>query len=218
MITEEFSNLEEPKSEATLKEETKASLYICRHCSHILNLPENELEPLNCERCGQENDPFKPKSVAATVAFALTALILYIPANVFPFMSIELYGNRNSSTIWSGVVSLANDGAWAIAIIVFLASIVIPFLKLLALFYLAFSARKKKNPLLKTKLYHAIEAIGRWSMLDIFILAILVTIMKLGPWTHVEPELGSLLFLGVVICTMIASSQFDPKILWEDEL
>lgn len=192
---------------------------VCKYCAHVIPLASaEEIKEVDCERCGQKTNPYQPKSVAATLAFSLTALILYIPANLYPFMSMKLYGNHSSSTIWGGVVALSEDGSWAIAIVVLLASIVIPFIKLLILFYLSFSARKKENPIFKTKLYHIVEAVGRWSMLDIFILAILVTIMKLAPWTEVEPELGSYLFLGVVIFTMLASGQFDPKVLWADEL
>jgi paraquat-inducible protein A len=169
-----------------------------------------------CPRCGYHNPHPHPKSVAITLAYSLTALILYIPANIFPFMSIELYGNRNTSTIWGGIVTLIESGSWPIAGIVFLASIVIPFLKLIILFYLALTARSKKHPRFKTKLYNIIEAIGRWSMLDIFLLAVLVAILKLGPWTTVEPRIGSLLFAFVVIFTMVASASFDPNLLWEN--
>ncbi len=150
------------------------------------------------------------------MVFSMTALILYIPANLFPFMTIELYGSRNSSTIWGGIVSLAESGSLAIAIIVFLASMLIPFVKLVILFYLT-SFTRQKNPKFNTKLYHMVESIGRWSMLDIFLLAVLVAIMKLGPWTAVEPGIGSLLFAIVVIFTMLASAYFDPQLLWEEE-
>ena len=195
--------------------------YVCKYCSHVIAPAKDPAEgdyEIDCDRCGFKNNPFEPKSVSATLAFAFTALILYVPANLYPFMSMDLYGKHSSSTIWGGVVTLADDGSWAIAIVVLLASIIIPFLKLIILFYLALSAKRKRNSAFKTKLYHVVEAVGRWSMLDIFILAILVTIMKLAPWTQVEPEMGSLLFLGVVMFTMMASAQFDPKVLWEDEL
>lgn len=152
-----------------------------------------------------------------TLAFSFTALVLYIPANIYPFMTIELYGNRNSSTIWSGVVSLFESGAWAVALVVFLASLFIPLLKLAILFYLALSARTKRHPQFKNFLYKMVEAIGRWSMLDIFLLAVLVAVVKLAPWAHVQPEFGSLMFLLVVVFTMLASAYFDPKLLWEEE-
>lgn len=149
-------------------------------------------------------------SARRTLAFSLTALLLYIPANIFPFMTIELYGRRNTSTIWSGIVTLADDGAWFIAIVVFLASLLVPLLKLLILFYLSLTFDRGDQPTLKKRLYDFIEVIGRWSMLDIFLLAILVSMVKLGSWTTVEPELGSILFTLVVIFTMLASAEFKP--------
>lgn len=110
-------------------------------------------------------------------------------------------------------MAIADSGSWAIAIIIFLASILIPLLKLLILFYLAFAANSGRHSEFKVKLYKFVEAIGRWSMLDIFLLAVLVAILKLGPMAHVEPGLGSFMFLLVVIFTMLASAVFDPKIL-----
>ncbi|MBX2988347.1 MAG: paraquat-inducible protein A [Bdellovibrionaceae bacterium] len=191
--------------------------YLCPVCSHSVKVPENRRGAVGCERCGNSEKRLKPKSARLTLAFSLTALVFYLPANLFPFMTIELYGNRNSSTIWGGVVTLTESGSWAIAMIVFLASMVIPLVKLAALFYLSFTARDKKHAKFKTRLYHVVEAIGRWSMLDIFLLAVLVAIMKLGPWTQVVPEIGSLMFALVVVFTMLASAYFDPKLLWEDE-
>jgi paraquat-inducible protein A len=155
------------------------------------------------------------KSLALSMSFSLTAMILYLPANFFPFMSIELYGNRNTSTIWGGIVTLSEGGSWPIALIVFLASIVIPFVKLLILFYLGLTAHNGQHPHWKAKLYNFIEVIGRWSMLDIYLLAVLVAILKLGPWTTVEPQAGSYMFALVVIFTMLASASFDPTTIEE---
>lgn len=148
-----------------------------------------------------------------TISLALTALIFYVPANLFPFMTIELYGRRNSSTIWGGIVSLVEAGSLFIAIIIFLASLVIPLMKLVILFYLAVGTRNLKRARFKTSLYRFVEAIGRWSMLDIFLLAVLVAMMKLGNWTTVTPEPGALMFALVVIFTMLASAYFDPRFI-----
>lgn len=189
---------------------------ICSHCSHR-NAYESSQSELTCERCGHCHRMIRPKSIELTLAFSLTALVLYIPANIYPFMTIEMYGNRNSSTIWSGTVSLFESGAWAVAFVVFMASLFIPLLKLAILFYLALTAHTKKHPQFKNKLYKMVEAIGRWSMLDIFLLAVLVAVVKLAPLAHVQPEFGSLMFLLVVIFTMLASAYFDPKLLWEEE-
>lgn len=192
-----------------------SSYIVCKVCAHPVKVTEGVRSSHICERCGHDTHR-KPKSAQLTLAFSLTALIFYVPANVFPFMTVELYGNRSSSTIWGGIVSLAESGSWFIAIVVFLASLLIPFLKLLILFYLSASAKNKTHPGFKTKLYHFVEAIGRWSMLDIFLLAVLVAMMKLGKFTTVEPEPGAGLFLMVVIFTMLASAYFDPQLLWEN--
>lgn len=149
--------------------------------------------------------------------FTLTALILYVPANLFPFMTIELYGSRNRSTIWSGVESLMDQGSYGVAFIVFLASLLIPTVKLIILFYLALTGANGARAGFKMQLFRFVEAIGRWSMLDIFLLAILVAMVKLGHWAHVQAEVGSLMFALVVVFTMLASRYFDPRILWEGE-
>lgn len=189
---------------------------MCEVCANAVPF-DAETETIACAQCGHKNHRRRPKSAAKTLAYSLTALIFYLPANIFPFMTIELYGSKNSSTIWSGIVSLNEGGSWPIALLVFMASMVIPFVKLAALFYLSFTAKKRAHSKFKTKLYYAIESIGRWSMLDIFLLAVLVAIMKLGPWTSVTPEIGSLMFALVVIFTMLASKNFDPQLLWKEE-
>ena len=169
-----------------------------------------------CERCGHSETHSTTKSVEMTVSLTLTAIIFFIPANLLPFMTIELYGNTNSATIWQGTRSLAESGALFIALVVFLASILIPALKLLILLYISLSSNQEGNLRIKTRLYHFIESIGRWSMLDIFLLAVMVSIMKLGPWTRVEPGPGALFFLLVVIFTMLASSYFDTRLIWKE--
>lgn len=192
--------------------------FFCRNCHHHSHVSTPDDSDWLCDQCGEKNRRRHSNvSIQNTIAYSLTALIFFIPANLFPFMTIEFYGRKNTSTIWEGIISLANNGSWPIALVVFLASLVIPFLKLVILFYLALTSTSYKNSKFKTKLYHIIEAIGRWSMLDIFLLAILVAIMKLGSWAQVEPALGSLLFLLVVIFTMLASSSFDPKLLWRND-
>ncbi len=151
------------------------------------------------------------ESPQLVLAYSATALIFYVPANLFPFMTIEIYGNKSSSTIWGGIETLVEVGSWPIALIVFLASILIPIFKLIALFYLSFTAGDPSNLRLKVKLHAIVEAVGRWSMLDIFLLAVLVSIMKLGKWTTATAEIGSWMFALVVIFTMLASAAFEPE-------
>lgn len=187
--------------------------YVCNVCTHSVLVDDGK--GIVCHRCGHRDARIKPKDSRLSLAFTTTALIFYVPALVFPFMTVELYGNRNSSTIWSGILELANGGSIGIAIIVFLASILIPILKLLILFYLTATWKNGQHREWKSSLYHFVEAIGRWSMLDIYLLAVLVAVMKLGPMTDVHPEPGSLMFLLVVIFTMLGSAFFDPKLIWE---
>lgn len=188
--------------------------YICPICAYRNEAQELMDHDLDCQRCGHKVFRIRPYSNRLTFMFSLTALIFYIPANVFPFMTIELYGNRNSATIWQGVTQMAESGSIAIAILVFLASILIPLCKLVVLFYLSATAENEKHLRFKMKLYDIVEAIGRWSMLDIFLLAILIAVVKLGHWTTVKPESGSLMFAFVVIFTMFASASFDPQLIW----
>lgn len=188
---------------------------ICRICGFPQKVVGKE-KSFICERCGSKNKVYSPRSERLTLTFALTALIFYVPANIFPFMTLELYGSRHSATVWGGVTALIDKGHWPIGLVVFLASMVVPLLKLAILFYLALTAKSGKHTKLKTRLYLIVEVIGRWSMLDIFLLAVLVAVVKLGSWTDVQPEPGSILFALVVIFTMAASAYFKPEVLWEN--
>ncbi len=189
---------------------------ICQQCATANSVIDIRQPLIVCRRCQFQICGLRGKSIPRTAAFSFTALIFYFPANIFPFMTMEIYGNRNSATIWDGIVSLANAGSWTVAIIVFLASILIPFLKLVVLFYLSFSAQTGAHSYMKTLLYNIIDYLGRWSMLDIFLLAVLVALMKLGTWTSVKPEIGSLMFALVVVFTMLASASFDTRLLWKN--
>lgn len=194
--------------------ETKTN-HPCHICGFPLNVVPGEVTI--CPNCGHKDRRFTNRSARLSLVFALTALIFYIPANIFPFMTIELYGKTNSSTIWTGLVSLIDQRSYAIAIVVFLASLLIPILKLMILFYLSAAGLNGDRSRFKMNLYHFVEAIGRWSMLDIFLLAILVAMVKLGHLTTVHPGPGSAMFLLVVIFTMLASAYFDPRLLWENK-
>jgi paraquat-inducible protein A len=187
----------------------------CDQCD-LENTVPSETAQHHCKRCNHLLKGISNPSYMHTLVYALTALIFYIPALAFPFMSVEMNGIRNSSTIWQGVNSLMETGSWFIALIVFMASIVIPLLKLIILFYLGLPTHTSTNALLKTRLFRFVENIGRWSMLDIFLLAVLVAILKISPWTFVEPEIGAFLFAFVVIFSMCASASFDPRLLWKD--
>lgn len=154
-----------------------------------------------------------------TAAFTLAALILYVPANVLPILRFEMYGAASENTVWQGTARLYRDGDTIVAAIVFLASIVIPFLKLIGLLYLVIAAQFEHRNWQKTRtwIYRVIETIGRWAMLDVFVLAVLVSLVKLQRLGSVIPGQGLLAFSFVVVFTLFASASFDPQLIWEKE-
>lgn len=186
----------------------------CDQCDQLNDVPQ-EAHRFFCDRCGHQLKGAENPSRMHSLVYAVTAFIFYVPALMFPFMSIEMNGIQNSSTIWQGVKSLMDSGSWLIAFIVFVASIFVPVFKLFILFYLGIPSTDTHNALLKTRLYRFVENIGRWSMLDIFLLAVLIAILKIAPWTHVQPEIGSVLFGFVVIFSIASSATFDPRIIWK---
>jgi paraquat-inducible protein A len=170
-----------------------------------------------CPRCGSTVREGPHGSLQLTAALAIAALILYIPANIYPIMRMHFYGAYSESTVWDGVVTLAESQQYFVALIVFLASIVIPLLKLSGLLYLVISARfdlgRRRHG--RTRIYRLIDVIGPWAMLDVFLLAVLVALVKLSTWAKILPGPGLLAFTAVVVLTMLASATFDPKLIWE---
>lgn len=131
-------------------------------------------------------------------------------------MEIEIYGRSTEPTIWGGIVTLVQDGSWFIAGVIFLASLVIPVLKLVVLVGLVASTYRPGNQVFNTKLHYVVEQIGKWSMVDVFLLAILVAALKLGSWAKVAPREGAVMFAFVVIFTLISSACFDSRLLWQN--
>lgn len=158
--------------------------------------------------------------LARPAALALAAAIMFIPANVLPILSTSTPGSVRTDTIFSGVVGLCEDGMWAIGAIVFAASILIPLLKLVGLASLLFAARRgpKEAPRKLTRLYAFLDVIGRWSMLDVFLVAFLAGVVQFGALASVEPRSGIVAFAAVVVLTVLATDAFDPRWLWADEL
>jgi paraquat-inducible protein A len=155
-----------------------AEVILCRCCD--LAVRADEVEPgtsLRCPRCGSKVSERKPNSLHRTAAFSLAALVLYVPANIYPILRMDFYGAYSESTVWDGCVRLFEDGMWFIALIVFLASIVIPLFKLLGLFFLVTTASSTRWQRERTRIYKFIDIIGPWAMLDVFLLAVLVAIV-----------------------------------------
>lgn len=171
-----------------------------------------------CARCGAVLREWKPQSVVPTAALALAALILYIPANIYPILRMERYGLFTENTVWSGIVALADYGYWFVAGIVFVASMVVPLFKLLGLLMLVATAdaRTRRWRRARTSLYRLIDAVGPWAMLDVFLVAVLVALVRLGALATVIPGPGLWAFTAVVMLTMLASALFNPRLLWRD--
>jgi paraquat-inducible protein A len=171
-----------------------------------------------CVRCGGALHARIPNSIRRAWAFLIAAMILYVPANVLPVLHTgNIFGGIRTDTIMSGVVHLWETGSAGLAIIVFIASIVVPFAKILSLGMLMITTqrRSKWNPRLRTKIYRATHWIGRWSMTDIYVGATLVALVHLGPFANVEPGDGAIAFGAVVVLTMLATMSFDPRLIWD---
>ena len=160
--------------------------------------------------------PFRFKSNSTAAALALAAAVMLVPANLLPVLSSESFGRNRDDTIFSGAVALWRQGLWAIALIVITASIVIPVLKLAGLTWLLLSARHGApvNPRRLTRIYAALDFIGRWSMLDVFLAAFLTGLVQFGEISSVSPRGGVVAFAAVVVLTVLATQAFDPRALW----
>jgi paraquat-inducible protein A len=170
-----------------------------------------------CTRCGSRISKRTRGSLQITAALSLAALILYFPANYFPILQMEIYGARTENTVWQGCVRLYQDGDWFIAVVVFLASILIPLLKLLGLFVLVLTSAVHfhRGKWMRTWLFRFIDTIGRWAMLDVFVMAVLVSLVKLHRLATIIAGKGLFAFSCVVVLTLLASMTFDSRLIWQ---
>jgi paraquat-inducible protein A len=186
-----------------------ASCHICEKVSPISDV--------RCRRCGSHLHFRKPDSINRTIALMMAAVVLYVPANLLPILTIRELGIAREKTIMSGLVEFWQMGSYPIAIVIFTASIMIPLLKIFSLLWLCCAAKGliPCSARVMGKVYWITELMGRWSMVDIFVVAILVAMVQLGNYMTVTPGPGALAFAGVVILTMFAAMSFDPKLLWD---
>lgn len=194
-------------------------LMSCHVCNHLIKAPQRSTANVSlcCPRCGADAHFRYPKSLSTTWALVIASLILYIPANFLPVMTVVMLGQGNSDTIMSGVIRLLEGGMWPLALIVFVASIVVPVLKLTILMGLLISVNTNstKRLLDRGRLYRITEFVGRWSMVDVFVIAILVALVQFGNLADVDPGAGALSFGAVVVLTMLAAHTFDPRLIWD---
>lgn len=190
----------------------------CEACHQLVRMPRTPAgRDLHCPRCEAVLHRRKPDSLARSWALLLAATAFYLPANILPVMRVTWFGRGEPDTILGGVRELVASGMWPLAAVVFFASIVVPVLKIVGLAFLLLSvqARSRFRPRDRTRLYRVVEAVGRWSMIDVFMIAILTALVSVGRVATVEPGLGATAFALVVILTMLASHSFDPRLIWD---
>lgn len=187
-------------------------LAACPTCGRV-----SPVDPPRCPRCGSRLHLRKPRSIANTLALMIAAAALYVPSHLLPVMTVVELGQVTHNTILGGMASFWRSGAYPIAIVIFTASILIPFLKIAALSWLCAAATGLVHPSPATlgRIYWFTELLGRWSMVDIFVVGILVSLVQLGNYMTITPGPGALAFAGVVMLTMFAASSFDPRLLWD---
>ena len=196
----------------------RSGLLNCHGCSLLVRRPSVAGSVhVRCPRCGARLHLRKPNSIARTWALLIAAFIFYIPANLLPVTITTYLGSTQSDTIMSGVIFFMKTGSWGIALILFVASIVVPIAKLIVLSGLLLSVQRRSRwrPEERTRLYRITELVGRWSMLDVFVVTVLVALVRLGYLTTVEAGSGVVYFAAVVVITMIAAMAFDPRLIWD---
>lgn len=196
----------------------RLGLVSCHDC-HLLSrwqqLPSGQAAC--CPRCGAALHLRKPNSIMRTWALVIAAFIFYVPANVLPITVTTSLGHTQSDTIMSGVIYFLLHGSPEIAIVIFVASVFIPILKLIVMAYLLVSVQRKSGwrPRDRTQLYQITHAIGRWSMVDIYVVTILVALVKLGVFANIDAGPAAVYFASVVVISMIAAESFDPRLIWD---
>jgi paraquat-inducible protein A len=187
----------------------------CEMLSRARALPSGHAA--RCSRCGTRLNLRKPQSLQRTWALVLTAYVFYVPANLYPVMYVGKLDQSEGDTILSGVQAMYAAGWWAIGTLIFFASITVPLAKLLILTFLLASIqlRSRWNPQERTVLFRIVEYIGRWSMLDMFVVSLTVALIQLGAVANVQPGPGATWFAGVVVITMLAAMSFDPRLIWD---
>ena len=192
-------------------------LFVCSRCRATVRAVDAAEQ--RCPRCHSPVHERRPNSLTTTASLVITAALLYIPANVLPVMRTHTFFSDDDDTIMSGVISLAHSGSWPVAILVFFASIVVPLLKLIALSEILIAVKRKsvRQPHQRSRLFRLVEFVGRWSMLDVFAMSLLVALVQVQSLATVQVRPAALAFAGVVVLTMLAAQSFDERLLWDND-
>lgn len=194
---------------------SEVQLVLCHTCKKAC-----PYDSITCSRCGATLHRRRPDSLVRTWSLLLTGLIFYLPANLLPVMRTDIFGNGRESTIMSGVLELWKGGAWDIAALIFIASVVVPCMKFLIMFLLLISTQRRSQwrTLERARLYRIVERVGYWSMLDVLVVAVLSALVQFQLLSNIEPRVGIVFFGFVVVFTMLASMSFDPRLIWDAEV
>ncbi|CAD6551580.1 Intermembrane transport protein PqiA [Paraburkholderia kirstenboschensis] len=195
----------------------KASGLMTCHSCGLLTRADARLHDASCPRCSAPLHDRKPASCTRTWAFLIAAMVLYIPANMLPVMNTSSLFGSEKDTILSGVVYLWTSGSWPLAIVVFIASIAVPMLKIIAIMFLVISTQRRSSAMLqqRTRIYRVVELVGRWSMLDIYVITILVALVQFNALATIQAGPAAVAFGAVVVLTMFAAMSFDPRLIWD---
>jgi paraquat-inducible protein A len=200
-----------------MKTQLNGGLMACETCGLVQQVEDVQVgQRAVCARCACVLCKHHADSRTRTAAFALAALLLYLPANIYPIMTMEYMGRHTENTVWGGIKALYQDRMWYVAIIVFAASILIPLLKLVGLFFLVVS-RSRRLQRLRLWVYKLVGWVGPWAMLDVFLLSVLVALIRFGRFATVIPGPGIYAFSSVVVLTLLAAQSFDPRLIWEEK-
>jgi len=191
-------------------------LVSCSECA-LVSRPVTPQAPGHCPRCGEKLVFRRENAIQRTWALLVAATVLYAPANLLPVLATTTIVSSSSETIMSGVIYLYVSGSWPLALIVFVASIVIPIGKIVTLGFVLVTVQRgmTTSDRQRTRLYRIVEFIGRWSMLDVFVDTFVVALVQLSPLMSVEPGPGVVYFMAVVVLTMFAAMSFDPRLIWD---
>jgi paraquat-inducible protein A len=203
----------------------QCGLMLCHDCGLLTRAPADGDAPAHahahcfyCPRCGSAMHMRKPASLSRTWAFLVAAMVMYIPANMLPVMYTNSLFGTEDDTILSGVVYLWTSGSWPLAVVVFIASIAVPMLKILALVYLTISTQLHSRWCAneRTRIYRMVEFVGRWSMLDIYVITMLVALVQFQALATIQAGNAAIAFGAVVVLTMFAAMAFDPRLIWDE--
>lgn len=192
-------------------------LFSCHSC-RLLCRPAAGLGARQyCPRCGTTLQGRIPNSLGRCWALVLAAAILYLPANLLPITQATTLGKVQFDTILSGVIYFLKTGSWPIALVIFVASVLVPLIKLLILIFLLVTVqlRLRWRPRDRARLFRLVDLVGRWSMLDIYVVTVVVALVQLGALASIEAEIGAVYFAAVVVLTLLAAASFDPRLIWD---